>query len=105
MEYFCISVVFGSQLVSRWLNLISPYSLISLISLHGSPFLSHSHLEAFSVALVLLCLSPSLSGILKVLVRERAARPLHLTSGRHLAVQPAGVPGELPLTGGGSFLA
>lgn len=102
MEYFCISVVFRSQLVSRWLNLISP---ISLISLHGSPLLSHSHLEAFSVALVLLYLSPSMCGILKVLVRERAARPLHLTSGGHLALQPAGGPGELPLTGGGSFLA
>lgn len=102
MEYFCISVVFRSQLVSRWLNLISP---ISVISLRGSPFLSHSHLEAFSVALVLLYLSPSMSGILKVLVRERAARPLHLTSGGHPALHSAGGPGELPLTGGGSFLA
>jgi len=74
------------HLVSRWL---------ATYAFHGSPLLSHSHLEALSAASVvlrmpLLFLSPSMPKLLKALAIERAANPLHPTStGRHLALHLA----------------
>lgn len=67
---------------------LCPDGLASLASM--APLLGHSHLQAFSVALVLLFPSPSMKvSLLKVLVRDGAARP-----------PQAWKLGELALTGG-----